>query len=308
MGKEVRVSSYGLRIVSEPMILKVYVALLIVPLLFLTSCYEEQDGCLDLNATNYDVTADNVCPDDCCTYPSLNLSFRHLIVPTDDPDTSFFLRYNTFYPTYDTPLDTFTIERIRYFLSNIRLVRPSGEEVFILDSITVNIEGESVQIEDSFAKVDRDIAQTVNVGTIITEGAFDRIRFNVGLDSFLLKTDPTSVPSTSQLNVSNDTLLYMDTINVTYLSSLVVFNRDTFSMIDSTVVQIFEKTDLIEVPFIETFNLDAGFDMNIALNVDYLQWFQGIDIKNTTQSQVSEALKSQIVDNIVTSFSIATID
>jgi len=276
-----------------------------------SSCYEAQDGCLDLNATNYDVMADEFCPDDCCNYPSLNLAFRHLIVPTDFPDTTIFLRYNTFYPTFDNTLDTFTIERIRYFLSNIRLVRPTGEEVFILDSINVDIDGNQVQIEDSFAKVDRDIVQTVSVGTIITNGLFDRIRFNVGLDTMLLKTDPTSVERTSQLNVSNDTLLYMDTIDVTYLSSLVVFNRDTFSTIDSTVVQIFEKTDLIEVPFGEmgeTFDLAPGFNLSITLNVDYLKWFQGIDVKNTPQSQVTEQLKSQIVDNIVSSFSIATIE
>lgn len=275
--------------------------------LFLTNCYEAQEGCLDLGATNYNVTADDSCPD-CCTYPSLNLAFRHLIVPTDMPDTSVFLRYNTYYPTFESPMDTFTIERIRYFLSEIRLVRPDGEELHVLDSVTVEIDGNDVTIEDSFAKVDRDIIQTVNVGTIRTEGAFSAIRFKVGLPENLLNIDPESVPRTSQLSVTNDTLLYRDTIDIGYLSSLVVFNRDTVSTIDSTVVAIYDQTDLIEIPFAETFNLDPGFNLKVTLNVDYLKWFQNIPVPITDQNMVNDALRSQFVENIVTSFSISTVE
>ena len=275
--------------------------------LFFSNCYEAQEGCLDLGATNYDVTADDSCPD-CCTYPSLNLAFRHLIVPTTMPDTSVFLRYNTFYPTFESPTDTFTIERIRYFLSEIRLVRPNGEEVHVLDSITVEIDGNDVTLEDSFAKVDRDIIRTVNVGTLRTEGEFSAIRFFVGLAPELLNIDPNSVASTSELDVVGDTLLYIDTINIGYLSSLIEFNRDTVSTIDSTRVEIFENTDLIEVPFAETFTLNPGFDIKVTLNVDYLKWFQGINIPATDQSMVNDALRSQIIENIVTSFSISTVE
>ncbi|MFT4759201.1 MAG: hypothetical protein ACI9XO_000028 [Paraglaciecola sp.] len=276
-------------------------------MLFFSNCYEAQEGCLDLGATNYDVTADDNCPD-CCTYPSLNLAFRHLIVPTTMPDTSVSLRYNSYYPTFDSPLDTFTIERIRYFLSEIRLVRPNGEEVHILDSVTVEIDGNEVTFEDSFAKVDRDIVQTVNVGTVRTEGEFSAIRFFVGLAPNLLNIDPSSVPRTSQLNVSSDTLLYMDTINIGYLSSLVVFNRDTVSTIDSTRVAIFENTDLVEIPFAETFTLDPGFDIKVTLNVDYLKWFHDIGVPTIDQNMVNDDLRSQFVENIVTSFSISTVE
>lgn len=276
-------------------------------MLVFTNCFERQEGCLDLGATNYDVTADEPCSN-CCTFPSLNLSFRHLIVPTTMPDTSVFLRYNTFYPTFELPADTFTIERIRYFLSEIRLVRPNGEEVHVLDSVTVDIDGNSVTIEDSFAKVDRDIIRAVDVGTIQTEGAFSAIRFFVGLAPELLNIDPNSVTSTSELDVAGDTLLFLDTINIGYLSALIEFNRDTVSTTDSTRVEIFDNTNIIEVPFAETFTLNPGFDMDVTLNVDYLKWFQSINVPITDQSMVNDALRSQFVENIVTSFSISTVE
>ena len=269
----------------------------------LTNCFEPQDGCLDLNATNYDVSADDFCSN-CCTYPSLSLAFRHLVVLPDDPDTTIFFRYNTYYPTPMNLSDTFTIERIRYFLSDIRLVKFNGEEVRVLDSIDVEINGVDERIEDSYGKIDRDIFKTINVGTIVTNGVFKSIRFNVGLDANERKIDPETVETASQLYVQTDTLLY-DTLNMNYLSSLVIFNRDTLSMMDSTVVKILEETNLIEVPFSESYDLSPGSNIKITIDIDYLSWFKGIDIKN---EPVNAALRSKFLENIVTSFSISKIE
>lgn len=271
--------------------------------LFLSSCFEPQEGCFDFNATNYDVTADDPCSD-CCNYPNLTVAFRHLIIPPNDPDTTLFFQYNAYYPSVVNSLDTFTIERIRYFLSDIRLVRPDGEEVRVQDSIDVEINSNNLRLEDNYAKVDRDIFQPINVGTIITQGQFSSIRFNVGLDDTERNIEPESVTTASQLYVQNDTLMY-DTLNMNYLSSLVVFNRDTVSMMDSLVVEILPETALIEVPFEDTFDLDPGFSMRVTLNVDYLQWFKDIDVKN---DPVNDAMRSKFIENIVTSFSISAIE
>ena len=40
------------------------------------SCYSPVDGCLDPEATNYSIDADNPC-DDCCNLPILNVSVFH---------------------------------------------------------------------------------------------------------------------------------------------------------------------------------------------------------------------------------------
>ncbi|HMV23421.1 MAG TPA: hypothetical protein PKA71_03780, partial [Saprospiraceae bacterium] len=42
--------------------------------LFFTACYQPKEGCLDINATNFDATADEEC---CCQYPVLQLKFKH---------------------------------------------------------------------------------------------------------------------------------------------------------------------------------------------------------------------------------------
>ncbi len=51
---------------------------------FLAGCYEPKEGCLDPQAVNYDVTADEACAD-CCTWPSLRLSVKHAMLRRTSP-------------------------------------------------------------------------------------------------------------------------------------------------------------------------------------------------------------------------------
>jgi len=269
--------------------------------LLFTSCFEPEDGCLNLNATNYDVTADENCTD-CCTFPTLNLSLRHVI---NLVDTTVFFRYDSMYPVPENLTDSFSIERIRYFLSDVRLVKSDGEEVRVRDSINVDIDGQMILIEDSFVKADRDLFRTVEIGTVITQGNFNRLRFRVGLIEDHLGIDPNSVPAESQLFVENDTLLFIDTLNIGYLSGLIVYNTPMNDP-DSTVVQFFNQTEEIEVIFDEVIELDPGFDFDLTLQVDYLEWFRGSEIISASEGIPSDAeldpLRSLFLENIAQSF------
>ncbi|MFT7606827.1 MAG: hypothetical protein ACI8VT_004430, partial [Saprospiraceae bacterium] len=44
-----------------------YLFALFLSLLLIISCKDRIDGCRDIEATNYDVSADDPCSDDCCT-------------------------------------------------------------------------------------------------------------------------------------------------------------------------------------------------------------------------------------------------
>jgi hypothetical protein len=55
-----------------------------------SACFETTEGCLDIRAANYDVTADDACPD-CCTFPVIDIN------PTYIWDTLSF-SLNTKYP------------------------------------------------------------------------------------------------------------------------------------------------------------------------------------------------------------------
>ena len=277
-------------------IVKVFFLSLLMPF---QACFEPESGCLDVNATNFDVSADDACGD-CCNYPSWTIGVRHFIVPPDNPDTSFNLVYNRYFPTFDNPADTFTIERIRYFLSNLKLIKSNGEEVTVEDTIQISINSEETILTDNFFKGDRDIFAGANIGTLITEGTFVGVKFCVGLEENLLNTSINTVSDDSQLNVEGDTLLYDQDLG-SYLSSLVVFNRDTVSTTDSTIVQIFEKSPEISLMFEAPIDIVAGFDVDLTLGVECLQWFEGIDIPNQTPD-LGPTLSQKIVENLTNSF------
>jgi hypothetical protein len=76
------------------------------------SCYEDVVGCLDPDATNYNLGADLACPD-CCTYPTLSLR----VSPLWGNDA---VVAGNRYP-YGTAGDSFTLVRFRYYLGELRL-------------------------------------------------------------------------------------------------------------------------------------------------------------------------------------------
>lgn len=277
--------------------------LIICSILF-NACTNRSSGCLDFTATNFDVSADRACSD-CCTYPTLSLSFRHRIILPENQDTLNFL-YNTDYPS---PLDTnhiFNIERIRYFVSNLEFVKASGEVIGVTDTIQLQLTtGESKTVEDNFTKVDRDYFGENSIGTFLGSGVFDSLRFVVGLPTELLLIDTASIAETHSLYPDAESFIYNDADK--YISNYIVFNRDTFPGTDSTIVKIFQPVDVSlalsnllspPVEFME------GFDVALTLQIDYLSWFENIDFDNLT---VGDA-RTKIVENIANSFSIFEIE
>ena len=102
--------------------------------LFFTSCFQPEEGCLDIEATNFTLSADRDCvqddnTSDCpCTYPDINLVIEH--VYNDQaylPDS-----------VYQNNLgQTFRIRDIQFYMSDICLIRSDSTVVKILDTITL---------------------------------------------------------------------------------------------------------------------------------------------------------------------------
>jgi hypothetical protein len=111
--------------------------------LLIFGCYEDRIGCLDPDATNYDLQADQACPD-CCSYPTLSLRVSPL---WDDNAVVTGSRY-----PYGTAGDSFTLVRFRYYLGDLRLqgqstelpdpLRPVELETLVSgDTVTVTLNG-----------------------------------------------------------------------------------------------------------------------------------------------------------------------
>ena len=85
-----------------------------------TGCYEDQTGCIDPDAANYDLQADLGCLD-CCTYPAYSLR----VTPRWGSQP---VVVGQRYPYGATAGDSFTLVRFRYYLGELRL-RSAGEEL-----------------------------------------------------------------------------------------------------------------------------------------------------------------------------------
>ena len=269
--------------------------------ILLAGCFQPKEGCLDVRAANYDVSADDPCTDNCCKYPTLSVTLQHRIVLPTEPDTAYTIRYDSIYPA---PFDTahyFSFERSRYFLSNFRLVRENGEEVGVSDSVELEtISGVPFTVRNSFAKADRDIFQASSVGVILSKGTFTKIKFTLGLNDPLPQTDPQSVPTGHPLSIANDTLIYEE--GTGYIPNRLVFRRDTVTGTDSLNFRFLTPKE-VTLPLSEPFVLERGFNIKLTLFVNYMAWFEGVDLANDSPA----TMQTKIDSNLTKAFSVTEI-
>ncbi len=267
--------------------LPLYFSILVLCSLF--GCYEPTEGCLNIDAVNYDVTADDPCSG-CCTFPGLSLRVQHVIRLPDDT-VSF--QYGRLYPSEVNSLDSFVVDRARYFISDLKLVKDNNEAVGVIDSLLLGFaNGDSATVEDNFAKLDRDIFQSRKIGTVLTEGVVEEVTFTFGLDEFLLQNEITStIPVGHPLNTSSDSLIFEE--GTGYIPNLLIVRRDTFSSTDSLVFRFFEPVQ-ISLPLETPFVVEKGFDISLTLKVDYLDWFKGVDFEVDDFQAMEEKIRNNL--------------
>jgi len=274
-----------------------YCLLFVTCCLCFNSCFTDVEGCLDLAATNFDVSADKACKD-CCEFPTLTLAFQHRGIPSYNPDTSFSFKYDTPYSVFPDTSRKFSVQRIRFFISNFKLVNENGQEVGVMDSLELEAPaGTTLKVEDNFAKVDRDIFQANKIGTFVTQGLFRKIRFTLGLAPELLQTAPESVPAGHPLNVDQDSLNFEE--GTGYIPLLIQLKKDIFPGTLLTKFKIMEPIQ-IELKLLGPFEVKEGFSLTVSLQINYLAWFAGVDFANDADAEI----ENKIVQNLASSFSL----
>ena len=268
--------------------------------LLLIGCYEPQEGCLNTDAVNYAVAADDPCGS-CCTFPAFNLTMLHVV---EWPDDTVAMRYNVYYPAANAAVnrDSFLLERARFFISNVKLVKENGTEITVLDTLRLTFEsGAAITVSDNFAKLDRDIFQARKLGTLITEGVFTEIRLTLGLEEFLQQDKITSdLPEKHPLDASTDTIIYEKDTGFTPV--LLVVRHDTMVVKDSLEFRFFEPVP-VNVTLAQPFVVEKGFNVKLSLKTDYSDWFEGVDFKNDSYQTIRQKIK----DNLPNVFSVTEI-
>lgn len=241
----------------------------IVPLLFLlplvcASCYEDRVGCLDPDAANYALLADEACPD-CCTYPVLSVRVSPVwegeaVVPA---------------ATYaDGAGHPFRLVDFRFYLGDLRLLAEGidlpepqrGVPLTLTDGTDVTLNGNYTL--GTSARTTREVG-SIRLGNRPVAG----FAGSYGLPDRFRGVLPASAPSGDALRTQPRRLNYLDGNGYVQsrLEYVLAGTTDTLSV-----------STYGSVPFTFTFadpvTPDRGADIRLDLEADLAELLGEIDL------------------------------
>lgn len=279
--------------------------LILIPLVCmavgLAGCYEPREGCLDAAAANFDLEADNPCGD-CCTYPSLKILLSHRFI-TPAANYRFGLKDSVYYDAAGQP---FKIRDLRFYMSNIHLVRPDGSEVLLEDRLEIMLPlagggTETREVEDNFLLVNPSLNQSFAIGEIKAEGPYDRIRFDLGIAEPANKALPEEMPENHPLSIQSSFPMYVSADSGYIYSKILLLRGISPADTTATVLSIGTLPYLrqFELDFPGVFNPDKGFNSQVTIQVDYGRWFRDIDVINDSPDQLIQKIMSGLTGAFV---------
>lgn len=252
---------------------------LFLPLLA-ASCYEDRIDCLDPDATNYDLRADEACPDDCCTYPTFSL----------DPQRFWGEEAFSLADTFtDGGLNQFRIIRFRVYLSELELVagdnvlpRPENTvEVGVIsgtDTITTELNANLILASSSGSS-------TSSVGTLRTGSeALTQVQGLVGMSTVFNDVYPPSAPADSPLATQINLLNFNDGNG--YLTASAEFVLTATN--DTVRVDLYDTAPL-SLDFPTAVEPVRGSNLTVELVADYQTVFGNVNLA-TEPERIGEFL------------------
>ncbi len=254
-------------------------------LLIFQNCQEPTEGCLDVRATNFDVTASKGCAKNCnCTYPSLIVSVNYKMGTGDFYLDSAF--------TNDIG-QKFRIVSAQMYLSDFQLINNKNQTVRTIDSVALSRANDTIKVLNNYALVGKTVGFDFTIGTFNETGSFPKFRFRLGLDDVATKTVPSKMPSAHPLSTKADSM-YITSQKQYIFNKFVIAKGVNFK--DTLRLNILTPKD-IEIVKTKTFT--EGAHVKIPLVVNYLNFFSGVNFA-AAQNQIEE----KIVLNTPTVFSI----
>ncbi|MBL7816262.1 MAG: hypothetical protein JNL70_14680 [Saprospiraceae bacterium] len=259
--------------------------LLLSYLFFYQNCQQPTEGCLDVRATNFDVTASKGCETQCvCTYP-------YLITSTD-----YFSGVNSFSvnTTYKNDQgDSFRIISAQMYLSDFQLINDKNETYRTIDSVALTRETDTIKVLNNYALVGKSNGFDFTIGSFNGTGNFTKVKFRVGLDDVAAKTIASKMPSTHPLSIKTDSM-YISSSKQYIFNKFVIAKGLNFK--DTLRLNITTPKDLT---LTTKLTFKEGFDAKIPLKINYLTFFSGVNF-----SQSENIILQKIVDNTSSAISI----
>ncbi|MEM6398465.1 MAG: MbnP family protein [Bacteroidota bacterium] len=252
--------------------------LIFIILLILTSCYEPIDGCLDRNATNFDVSADFPCSgDECCTYPRLAL--RATAFWGDE-----FMRFDTVYE--DGAGNEFQLVRFRMYLTEIELPITGAAPLVPLDSVemrVVNSPGDTITqtLNSNLVLFDQmgGTASLQSVGNFTETFEPSELDFRLGMRDPYRSVVPESLPSNHPLARQEGLLNFSDG-NGYILAKIEYQLPDVFPGSTLTFNLYGDLPQSLELPPFGP--ISRGNNVFIELDIDHKELFENVDLADSS--------------------------
>ncbi|MEM7575601.1 MAG: MbnP family protein [Bacteroidota bacterium] len=239
----------------------------------LQACYEEQEGCLDRNATNYEVDADFECAErSCCDYPRLGIRYTPLW-GVDTLDNSLFYQ--------DGLGNDFRLDRLRFYISEVQLQQRSGDTLTPQNPIEFGLElspGDTTfsTLNSNLALVRSQVGDRWNVGDFIEAVDATALYFRLGLQAPYSFAVPETMSSDHPLARQEGLLNFSDGLG--YLMGKLEFSLVSTPG-DTLAREInFYGNESIQLPLAGGVVLPGGNNLTIDLGVDYQALLSSLDL------------------------------
>ncbi|NND08597.1 MAG: hypothetical protein HKN87_19655 [Saprospiraceae bacterium] len=256
----------------------------------LMSCYQDKSGCLDVDANNFSIDADEDCCGDapgiddvcCCTYPDMIININHL--------------HGTENVALNTPYENelgqlYLISNIDFYISSIRVFEQAWHTVNNrLEAVST---GTGENLVDDATMISPNSFQ-YRIGDFTAAGTFDSLTLDIGPPLGIDEVDLAQLSSGHALDTSSNTLFDADV--GAYLSYKVELITDTVEMKSRIFHAIAQDRYSVQLSLAST--KLRGSDLSIPISVDYKEWFDQVDLLSVDSIEVGEIIGSQIPRSI----------
>lgn len=262
--------------------------------LFFSGCFQPESGCLDIEATNFELEADEPCDNDnsaasCpCTYPVLSFDMVNYVVEKFDYEPG---------AVYLIDGQYIRIQNIQFYLSGFQFRNTSGEWISVEDTISLVVLNENNQIQtqlltDDFLLIDQQ--SSIDMGAISQHDTFDSLRFVLGLENPANSAAPDSITNTQ--HPLADTDMHTGSPETGYIFNQLIFHRDTFAetgitTLNITAADFANRLNLMEFKMPFSYETPIGTDFSLGtLQVNHGKWFDGINFVVDTELIMTEKI------------------
>lgn len=251
------------------------------------ACYQPKKGCIDITASNYDVAADEGC---CCTYPVMKAEIQSKWI-RDTVNKEF--AYNIQFPT-----TAFKINKIRFYLSNIRFVKKDGSFAGVSNKIPLTtLNNKVIKPENNFLLV-RPEQITYTIGDFKSQGDVTKLQMTVGVPDSINQVDAFKITDATHPLASKPEVLWSNQTGYTYI--YIEVKKGTSDASTTYKIAAPMSSILIDIPFSKTQTITSGFDILFKITINYAKWFEGVDFQKDSDATVA----TKIAKNIPTSISV----